>query len=289
MTIIKLLRPHQYVKNSFVLIGVFFSMQWDSDIVIRSFLAFLAFCAVSSSVYIFNDILDIESDKQHPTKKNRPLASGAVSIKVGIFTSLLLVTTSLILALYVSMWCLIFIAAYAVMNIGYSLHLKHIAVLDVFIISMGFMLRIFAGTVGLGIAPSSWLVITGLMITLFLGFAKRRAELLTIERLGITEQSLIRKVLDDYNNNMIEQFMSVTAACSVIAYSLYTVSPETIERHGTPNLIYTVPLVIYGVFRYVYLLHREGKGNDTAIDLYSDRHMAVAVLAWFGLTMIIIA
>ncbi|WP_018085587.1 decaprenyl-phosphate phosphoribosyltransferase [Desulfurispora thermophila] len=287
--IIKLIRPYQYIKNSFVLLGVMFSKQWDKQTLLSAALAFLAFCAIASSVYVFNDIMDIEADRQHPTKKNRPLASGAISVQVAWSISGGLALLALLLAAIVGLWMVLFIVLYAVLNVGYSLRWKHIAVLDVFIISAGFMLRILAGTMGLEIAPSSWLLLCGLMLTLFLGFAKRRAELIVIENGGGSDRALTRKVLSDYSPVIIEQFMSISAACTILSYSLYTVSPETVARHGTQDLIYTVPFVVYGIFRYVFLLHQRGRGNDTARDLYSDPHLLLTVLAWGIVTLVVLS
>lgn len=287
--LIKLIRPHQYLKNGFVFLGVIFSGRWGSDILLQSALAFLAFCSIASSVYVVNDILDVEADRQHPTKKHRPLASGAISVSACWWISAVLALFSLVLSATAGRWILLFIVAYAGLNLGYSMRWKHVAVLDVFIISAGFMLRILTGTKGLGIPPSSWLLLCGLMLTLFLGFAKRRAELLVLESAGARNRASTRRVLDDYSPMMIEQFMAISAACTILSYSLYTVSPETVMRHGTGNLIYTVPFVVYGVFRYVYLLHRSGKGNDTANDLYSDPHLLVTVLGWLGVTFWVLA
>lgn len=288
-SLIKLVRPHQYIKNGFVLLGLVFAGQWNQSTLISAGLVFFAFCAIASAVYVFNDILDAEADRQHPSKKNRPLASGAISLRTGWWLSGGLALLALVLSELASTWALAFVLAYALLNIGYSWRWKHVAVLDVFIISAGFMLRILTGTVGLDIDPSSWLLLCGLMVTLFLGFAKRRAELLTLERSGIHDRAVTRRVLDDYSPLMIEQFMAISAACTILTYSLYTVSPDTVARHGTGALIYTVPFVVYGMFRYVFLLHLKGKGNDTARDLYTDPHLLVTVLAWMVTTLMVLA
>jgi 4-hydroxybenzoate polyprenyltransferase len=285
---IKLLRPHQYIKNGFVLLGVVFAGQWEPETLILAGLAFVAFCVIASAVYVLNDIVDVEFDRQHPEKKNRPLASGAISLRAGWWLSGCLTLLALAIAALVNFWALVFILTYALLNIGYSCRWKHVAVLDVFIISAGFMLRILTGTLGLGIAPSSWLLLCGFMLTLFLGFAKRRAELLGLERAGVNDKVLTRKVLDNYSPMVIEQFMAISAACTILTYSLYTVSPETVALHGTNALIYTVPFVVYGIFRYVLLLHLKEGGNDTARDLYSDPHLLVTVIAWTSATILML-
>ncbi|TWI54352.1 4-hydroxybenzoate polyprenyltransferase [Pseudomonas duriflava] len=255
----------------------------------QALLAFLAFCCVASAVYILNDIMDIEADRAHPVKCNRPLPSGAASLGTAKCLLVGLVASSLVLSLKVSEWCMLFIATYFVINILYSWRLKHVVIIDVSLISCGFMLRILVGTVGLGITPSSWLLLCGLMMTLFLGFAKRRAELLMFETTKGANNSFTRRVLDDYSHEMLEQFIAVTAACTIIAYGLYTVSPQTIAIHGSDNLIYTLPFVVYGIFRYLFLLHRRDKGNDTAKDLIQDRHLLLTIAAWVITTLWVLA
>jgi len=200
-------------------------------------LAFLAFCAIASSVYVMNDILDAEADRQHPTKKNRPIASGAVSLRKGWWLSAGLALLALAFSALVSLWVLAYVLVYALLNVGYSLQWKHVPVMDVFIISAGFMLRILAGTVGLGIAPSSWLLLCGLMLTLFLGFAKRRAELLLLESRGKADNTTTRRVLDDYSPAVLDQFIGVTAACAILSYGLFTASPDTVASARHQRLV----------------------------------------------------
>ncbi|WP_261487298.1 decaprenyl-phosphate phosphoribosyltransferase [Acididesulfobacillus acetoxydans] len=287
---LRLLRPHQWSKNGFVLLGLMFSRQWQPPAILAAISAFLAFCAISSSVYVFNDIQDIEADRQHPTKRIRPLASGAISIRGGWIISGGLAALALLLAAMTGRGVAVFVLIYAALNVSYSLRLKHIAVLDVFIISTGFILRILAGTMGLGIAPSSWLFLCGFMLSLFLGFGKRRAELLSIEYDGSPEtRASARLVLKDYSPLIVDQFMAISAACTIISYALYTVNAETIARYGTKALIYTLPFVVYGLFRYIFLVHRLGKGSDTALDLYSDAHLLLTVLAWGVVTLVVLS
>ncbi|WP_348815929.1 decaprenyl-phosphate phosphoribosyltransferase [Halomonas sp. H10-59] len=279
-SLIQLLRPHQYIKNGFVLVGALFSHQWDIITLFHALLAFFAFCCMASAVYILNDILDIEADRIHPVKCHRPLPSGAISRDAAKRVLLALVAMSLVISLFVSYWVVFFVVTYFVINIFYSYSLKHVVILDVFLISTGFMLRILAGTLGLDIAPSVWLLLCGLMVTLFLGFSKRRAELLMLESNENSSSRLARRVLDEYSPVMLEQFIAVTAACTVLSYGLYTVSPETIAMHGSDDLIYTLPFVVYGIFRYVYLLHHRSRGNDAAKDLLTDRHLLITVVFW---------
>jgi len=257
LPLLRLLRPHQYIKNGFVLLGVVFSHQWGSATLVASGLVFFAFCAMASAVYVLNDILDVEADRQHPKKHDRPIASGAISARTAwaLFTGL--VVLSLTLGSSVGQWVLAFLSTYLVLNVAYSLQLKHVVILDVFVISAGFMLRILAGTLGLEITPSHWLLLCGLMVSLFLGFAKRRAELLMLESSGGYSRATTRRVLEDYSPVVLEQYIAVSAACTIISYGLYTVSESTIATHGSSDLIYTVPFVVYGIFRYLYLLPRQ--------------------------------
>jgi 4-hydroxybenzoate polyprenyltransferase len=286
---VKLCRPHQYLKNAFVLVGLLFGGDGSLSLIFRAAIAFVAFCAIASAVYIGNDILDVESDRQHPVKRSRPIASGEVPVASAWKLAAALALVSLGLSACISPGAALLIFAYMLVNIGYSWRWKHIVIIDVFLIASGFMLRLLTGTLGLGIAPSAWLLLCGFMITLFLGFTKRRSEMLTLESLNGVEGGgvMTRKVLDSYTPVMIEQFMSVTAACAVISYSLYTVAPETVARHHTPKLIVTVPFVVYGIFRYLYLLHRERRGSDTARDLLTDPHMLFVCLGWAALTVLI--
>ena len=287
--LLKLLRPHQYIKNTFVLAGVLFSRQWDIYTLLQAAWAFCAFSLSASAVYILNDLSDIEADRAHPKKRYRPLPSGKVSITVARKLAIILFLATFIPTLLLKDWILVSILlAYIVMNIAYSLCLKHIVLLDVFVISMGFMLRLVAGTWGIGIAPSEWLLLCGMMLTLFLGFCKRTSELLQSAMADDTFAEKSRRVLTEYNTAMLEQFTSITAACAIISFGLYTVSDQTIRTQGTSNLIYTLPLVIYGIFRYLFLLHRHGKGTDTAKDLFTDRHLLLTGSCWVAMTLVIL-
>ena len=280
------MRPYQWVKNTFVFTGLMFGHAWhDPNLVTQVVVAFIAFCLVSSAVYIINDIVDLEQDRHHPKKFQRPLASGRVSIMAAAMLAGLLGVLGLGLAYAASKIVLLILVAYALMNIAYSLRLKHVVILDVFIIASGFMLRILAGTLGVGIPPSQWLLLCGLMVTLFLGFTKRRAEIIALAE----DKAAHRKVLEHYSPVLLDKMIGVTAAGLIMSYSLYTMNPDTIRIHGTPNLIYTVPFVMYGVFRYIYLLHHQRRGGDPSHDLVRDPHLFIVVGAWLVTTILLIA
>jgi len=221
-----------------------------------------------------------------PPEKTRPLASGRVTPGTAKILYAALVVPALLLAFQVSHGAAGFVAAYLFINILYSLALKRIVILDVFTISAGFMLRILAGTVGLAIVPSAWLLLCGLMLTLFLGFSKR-AELLLLESDSVSAPGRI--VLQDYSAAVLDQFISVTASCTILAYGLYTVSPQTIALHGDGRLIYTLPFVIFGILRYMLTLRARTTGHDAAKDLMTDPHLLVTVAGWLLVTIWILA
>jgi 4-hydroxybenzoate polyprenyltransferase len=284
--LIALLRPHQWLKSGFVLVGPLFGHAWaDPHKAVLALLAFAAFCLVSSAIYVLNDIVDREQDRRHPGKRQRPLASGAVGLPAAITTGLLCLGGGLALAFAGGRALVAILAGYLLLNVAYSLRLKHVVILDVFIIAAGFMLRLLAGTVGIGIVPSHWLLLCGLMLTLFLGFAKRRAELNVL----LSESRGHRRVLEHYTAGMLDQFITLTATATVLAYSLYTVSADTLGLHHTPWLIATVPFVVYGLMRYLFLLHRRDGGGDPASELLTDPHLLAAFLGWLGLTVALLA
>lgn len=277
-SLIRLMRPHQWLKNGFVFVGLLFGHAWeDPQRLVQVLLAFAAFCLLASGVYVMNDLIDREQDRQHPEKRHRPLASGQVSVAAALWLLAGCFGGGLALVLFSNNQAPWVFASYVVLNIGYTLGLKHVAVLDVFIIAAGFMLRILAGTSGVAIQPSYWLLLCSLMLTLFLGFAKRRAEAMA---LADGQAASHRRVLEHYSPAMLDQFMTIASAAAIISYSLYTVSPETLAVHGTTHLIYSVPLVVYGMYRYLFLLHQQGEGGDPARLLLTDRHLLAAAGGW---------
>lgn len=284
-----LLRVHQYVKNSFVWVGAIFAQRFDAPTLVAVGLAFVAFCAAASAVYVLNDIWDAEADRQHPSKRSRPIASGAVPLSAAWTLCAALSVLAMGAALGVGWLVAAFTLAYMLLNVAYSWRLKHVVILDVFIIAAGFMLRILAGTVGVAIPPSQWLLLTGLMLTLFLGFAKRRAELLMLENAGKADRASVRRVLDDYSPVVLDQLTGITAACTILSYGVYTVSAESVKAHGTYALFYTLPFVIYGMFRYLFLLHHRARGGDTAKDLMTDPHLITVGLGWLAVTLAVLA
>lgn len=283
--LIRLLRPQQWLKNGFVFVGLLFGHAWrDPQLLAQALAAFAAFCLLSSAIYVLNDLADREQDRRHPQKRLRPLASGAVGTSAALaLAAACLFAGGTLAVLHAGSAPWIYLL-YVLMNLAYSGGLKHVVILDVFIIAAGFMLRILAGTLGIGIAPSHWLLLCGLMLTLFLGFAKRRAELNVL----LDASAGHRRVLEHYTEPMLDQFIGIAAAGTVISYALYTVSAETVALHGTQGLIVTVPFVLYGMLRYLWRLHRHGGGGDPAQELLTDPHLLAASLGWLALVLFLL-
>lgn len=281
---IKLLRPHQWLKSGFVLGGVFFAHSWsNSELVLQAITAAIIFSFLSSSVYIFNDIFDKQADKLHPIKSKRPLAADTISLPEAIILAILLLTLCLGAGFYISFKLGIIFIGYTILNFFYTLWLKNIVIIDVFIIAFGFMLRILAGTIGIGIVPSHWLLLCGFMFTLFLGFSKRYAEY----RCLADNKSKLRKVLADYSPPLLNNLIVITASGAILTYAFYTLSPTTIQIHHTSNLIYTTLFVIFGIFRYIYLLKRKRDiaHIDIAYTTLHDKYLIMTIIAWLMVTL----
>lgn len=269
--LIRLMRPHQWLKNAFVFAGLLFAHAWDNaELLQRTALAFAAFCCLSSLVYILNDWRDRADDALHPTKRLRPLASGAVSPLAALILATALGVAGVAFAVD-NPTLLLLLALYVALNLAYSWRLKHVPVVDVSIIASGFMLRLLAGTAAVGIPPSRWLLLTGLFIALFLGFSKRKAE-----TFHTPEQQ--RAVLEHYPAALLDVLMAVTMTATITMYSLYATSAEALAMHGE-RLVYTVPVVIFALLRYAYQVHR-GRGEDVARDLLRDPWILLAGALW---------
>ncbi len=268
------MRPHQWLKNAFVFAGLVFSQNWqDTALDLRVFYAFAAFCCLSSMVYIINDWHDRASDALHPTKRHRPLASGAVAVPLALVLAGLLLVAGLLLAAG-NRTLLVLLGLYTVLNLAYSWRLKQVPVVDVSIIASGFMLRLLAGTVAVGIPPSRWLLLTGIFVALFLGFSKRKA-------VTFHEEASQRAVLAHYPAALLDTFMAATMTATLTTYSLFATSPEAQLQHGE-RLLYTVPVVIFGMLRYTYQVHR-GRGEDVARDMLRDPWILAAGALWLAI------
>lgn len=281
MALLRLLRPLDWSKNSFVFAGLVFAHRWnDTSTVIQVALGFAGFSLVASAVYAFNDIFDRQRDAQHPVKKNRPLAAGVITPTAAATIGGLCLATGIVLGVVASPTVAVLLGLYALINVAYTLRIKHIVILDVFVIATGFVLRILVGTIGVDIPPSSWILLCGFTLALFLGFSKRRVEL-ALDTDVVTEH---RAVLGAYSASTLDHMIGITAACAILSYSLYTIDDATRTTHGTESLIATVPFVIYGILRYLYGVQRGTLGGSPARDSLRDPHVWFAVIGWIVVT-----
>lgn len=280
--LVRSLRPTQWTKNLFVLAPLVFGRQLgDPEAAGRAFLALLAFCCASSSVYLFNDLRDREEDRKHPLKRLRPLAAGTLTVPMAVATQLLLLVVAFGIAVSLNLGFLAILGVYLILNLLYTVWLKHMVILDVMCISLGFVLRVLAGAEATQIEVSRWLFLCTIFLALFLAFSKRRHEILLLAD-SASEQ---RRVLDHYSPAFLDQMINVVTASAVVSYALYAVAPETVEKYHTQNLVYTIPLVLYGVFRYLYLMYqRPGERNPTEAIL-RDAPFLINMLLW-GLAVV---
>ena len=279
------LRPAQWSKNAFVLTPLVFGGKLaDAAACGHALVALLFFCAVSSAVYILNDIFDRREDSRHQVKRHRPIASGAVPVNRAAVAAALLLAVGLIGACWLGGRFVALIGLYAAIHVAYSLGLKRLAILDVMLIAAGFVLRILGGSVVVGVAPSHWLLLCTIFIALFLGFTKRRAELV-----GSAENGLdTRAVLKDYSIGFLDQVTATVTGATLICYALYTVDAQTVERVGGRGMLLTIAPVIYGVFRYLYLTYHLEKGEDPTGVMLRDLPMILTVIVWAALAVLVV-
>jgi 4-hydroxybenzoate polyprenyltransferase len=271
------MRPEQWVKNILVFVALVFSKNiFDIVMLAATIWAFIIFCLVSSGIYILNDLLDIEKDKKHPVKLERPLASGKLSPFIAKVMVLTILSGCLIGSFFINLTFAITVLGYVVLQICYFKFAKEIVILDVFFIAAGFFLRVIAGAQVIEVPISSWLLICTIFISLFLGLGKRRHEIML---LGL-EANDHRKVLAEYNLTLLDQMVSIVTAGTVISYSLYTLSPETVSKFQTEKLWLTIPIVLYGVFRYLYIIYKRGKGGQPELIFFEDRHILASILLY---------
>ncbi len=278
------LRPKEWTKNLVIFAGVLFSQNlFNLPYLFKVFLAFITFCLLSGSVYIFNDLRDVEEDKSHPFKSNRPLASDRLQTSHALLALVIFVPLALGFSYYLNSAFFLITLGYLLLQVAYSFILKYIVILDVFTISCGFLLRVIAGAVVINVEISSWFLLCTTLISLFLGLSKRRHELVMLEQ----EAQNHRKVLGKYSPYLLDQMISAVTASTILAYALYTMSEETIAKFGTKNLIFTIPYILYGIFRYLYLIHQKGSGGNPGHILLNDKPLFINILLWV-ITVVII-
>jgi 4-hydroxybenzoate polyprenyltransferase len=273
----KTMRPHQWIKNLFVFAALFFSGGvTETGKLTIVFLIFLSFCAMASAIYFLNDIMDRDRDRGHPTKCKRPIASGVLPLRTAMVSSLILAISSLALAYLIFPVVGLFLFMYGVLNVMYSFWLKHIVILDLFCVALGFVLRVLGGGFAIHVEPSSWLLIASFLLALFLALAKRRHELLVAEELSKSP----RPVLEYYTPQLIDELISVVTPTILITYLLYTLDPETSVRFHSRILYVTGIFVIFGIFRYLYLVHHENLGGSPTDIVLTDLPLMSAILGW---------
>ena len=284
-SLVRTLRPEQWTKNLIVFAALLFGQKLlDPEAVTRTLAAFVVFCVLSGVVYLVNDLFDQDADRRHPTKRFRPIASGELSAGVAVTWAIVLGSAALGAAAWLGLVFALVAAAYLLLFVLYSRWLKHVVIVDVMSIAIGFVLRTVAGALVIGVPVSDWLLVCTVLLALFLGLSKRRHELTLLADSAAGH----RRILDDYNPYLLDQMISVVTASTLMAYIIYCTSQDTIERFGTRNLVLTVPLPIYGILRYLYLVHRRDGGGNPSELLITDRPLLICVALWGLVTTLVI-
>lgn len=275
--LIRALRPYQWTKNLLLFAALIFAQQFfHLDAFITTLLAFASFCMAASATYIFNDLRDIEKDRAHPKKRNRPLASGALSISAAWILIIVLFAASITLAATIQLEFLGALLAYIGLTLAYSLFLKNVPLVDVMVIALGFVIRAIAGALAIDVIFSNWLIVCTLFLALFMALSKRRAEITLLDE----DARAHREVLFHYSVHYLDQLILIVAGGAIITYTIYTCSPEVVTRFGTDKLYMTLPFVVYGVFRYLYLVHHKTGGGDPSRTLITDWPLGLTVFLW---------
>jgi len=280
--IFELIRVRQWIKNLFVFAPLVFSLQlFNAQACLQAVTAFFAFCLVSGSLYAMNDIIDLERDRHHPRKKNRPLPAGILTVPESAIIGALGLGFGFFLAFSLDITVTIILVIYLLMNVYYSLWGKNIIVFDTMLIALGFVLRVMAGAYAIAVHPSSWLLVATFFLALLLGLGKRYNELRVLEE----DSAHHRRVLEEYSEPFLKQIFAVASSATIVAYALYTMDDEVIAAFQTENLVFTMPFVVFGVFRYLYLVYRHELGGDPAEMVYQDRPLLLTVVLW-GISVI---
>ena len=274
---LSLIRPHHYVKNLFILLPLFFAGQFSNNSqILNGLIAFAAFSISASAIYIFNDYMDIKNDRKHAKKKYRPLASGLISKRIALYLMIILLTIGIFSMPYVSTGSLTILIVYIILNILYSLKLKQIALLDITIIAIGFVLRLFVGSFAYNVALEFWIVIMTFLLALFLALAKRRDDVLILNKSG----AKMRKSVDGYNLQLVDGSMLVMSAIVIVAYIQYSTSLEIINKFNNENLYLTALFVIFGIMRYLQIAFVEKKSGSPTEIILKDKTMQINLILW---------
>ncbi len=282
---LRILRPRQWIKNIFIFAGLVFSRHFYYPQSIRlSTYAFIIFCLLSGGGYIINDILDYEEDRVHPEKSKRPISAGRITKPIAGLWALVLLTISLVWAFKINGSFFFTCLLYLFFSVSYSLYIKRVVILDVLFVSIGYVLRAIAGAVVIGVEISSWLFLCTLLLALFLVVSKRRTEIILLGK----EATKHRKILSQYSVELLNQMIAIVTSACVVSYCLYTLSPQTIEKFGTKNLILTIPFVIYGIFRYLYVTFQKLQSDIPEKAIIGDRPLQVCVVLWIIICILIL-
>ncbi len=283
--LIKTMRLTQWTKNLILFAGIIFAHHlFAPALFLKTIIAFLLFCLLSSAIYIINDIKDVERDRIHPLKSKRPIPAGQLSISAAAISAAGISSAALLLGFLLDIGFGVVALSYFLLLFAYSAFLKRIVILDVLTIAIGFVLRAIAGAVVIHVEFSSWLLLCTILLALFLGLSKRRHELVL---LGENAQSH-RKILEEYSPHLLDQMIGVVTASTLMAYALYTMAPETKLKFGTSYMILTIPFVIYGIFRYLYLVHQKELGGSPSMILLTDKPLLINVLLWALVSILLI-
>ena len=278
------LRPRQWVKNLFLFAGLVFGQKLFTPAVWTAGAAFLIFCGLSGAVYLLNDVADRGRDRLHPDKRHRPVAAGRLSVPAAVTAAIVLIVAGLAASIWLSRGFALAALSYVALLTAYSAWLKHLVIVDVLVVAIGFVLRAVAGALAVQVAISGWLLICTFLIALFLALGKRRHEVLSLE--GAASQH--RAILAEYSAALLDQMIAVVTASTVTAYALYTMSPETVAKFHTALLPATLPFVLYGIFRYLYLLYQRHLGGNPSDAVLRDRALLLNTLLWMGSVLLII-
>lgn len=280
--LLETMRPKQWAKNMFIFAGLIFGEKlFHPELLIRNVLAFVLFCLISSSVYLINDLMDIEKDRQHPTKRLRPLPSGRLQPRVAAIVAGLLPLISVPLAFLLNLQFGLIALAYLATMVTYSLLLKNLVIVDVLVVAVGYLLRVAAGVIVTGVPFSPWLYLCTTLLALFISFSKRRHELLILE--GTANEH--RATLNEYTPRLLDEMIAVVTSTTVVAYSLYTFSAPSLPPNHTMML--TIPFVLYGIFRYLYLIHVRNEGGTPEELVFKDKPLLLDIALW-GLTVLLV-
>ena len=275
--LIESIRPRQWSKNFILFAGVIFAQRLkDKEALATAFIAFALFCFLSGAVYLINDLLDAKSDRQHPLKRNRPIASGRLKPSIAVIFAVLLALIALTSAFFINPLFGGMAVAYFCLSVIYDFAFKHIVILDVMSVAIGFVIRAAAGAEAIKVLISPWLLLCTLLLALFLALTKRRHEIILLENSAANH----RPILAEYSPYLLDQMISIVTASTLVCYSLYTFWPETITKFHTHNLGFTIPCVLFGIFRYLYLVHQKNKGGSPEKILSGDIPFAINILVW---------